>query len=125
MCHRADARELRVMRRQVDRWALALGMPADTLVDLQLALGEAVSNGIEHAYPGGDGTVDVQLRLRGRHGAEVVEVDVADRGCWRPAPSSRGYRGRGLELIDTLSVELQVIDTGRGTRVSFDIPVPA
>lgn len=124
MCHRADARELRMMRVQVDRWARALGVPTETLVDLQLALGEAVSNGIEHAYPDGEGTVDVHLRLRGRRGAEVVHVSVVDHGRWRPAPSSRGYRGRGLELIDTLSVELQVIDTGCGTRVCFDIPVP-
>src|SRR5688572_19412391 len=56
--HRARPAELGPIRALVQRWAERNAVPADVLVDLQLSVGEAVSNGVEHAYPvGAAGTV--------------------------------------------------------------------
>jgi len=118
---------LRTVRQRVQRWARGHGLPDDVLIDLQLTVGEAVSNGVEHAYPG-DGAargVDVDLRLRHRGDAAVVAACVTDRGRWRPPPADPGHRGRGLALIDELAQRLTVRPTGSGTRVSFEIPVGA
>lgn len=100
-------------------------MPEDVLADLQLALGEAVANGVEHAYgPAEAGTVAVDLEIRS--GAErAVLVRVVDHGRWRPAPESSGYRGRGIRLIRRLADRVEVTATTVGTQVCFEIPFPA
>jgi anti-sigma regulatory factor (Ser/Thr protein kinase) len=119
--------ELRVVRHRVQRWAGGHGLPDGVVVDLQLALGEAVSNGIEHAYPRGgrlpEMAVEVELELRTNCREPVVAARVTDSGRWRPVPTSPGYRGRGLALIRRLSREMQVLRTAGGTQVTFAIPV--
>jgi anti-sigma regulatory factor (Ser/Thr protein kinase) len=136
--------ELRTIRQRVQRWAHGNGLPDDVLVDLQLAVGEAVSNGIEHAYghdsagpaeqvepapagtpaaTSGDACIEVELELQaGEEGTEVA-ARVSDRGRWRHAPAQPGYRGRGLALIAQLSREMRVRPTGQGTLVTFAIPL--
>jgi anti-sigma regulatory factor (Ser/Thr protein kinase) len=126
LCHRADPAELRVVRDRVAHWARLNRLPGDVLVDLQLALGEAVANGVEHAYrESGAGTVEIELtiRRRRRRGA-VVAVRVDDHGRWRPAPQVNGFRGRGLALIQRLADAVDVRAGGTGTTVLFEIPVP-
>ncbi|MHA6625172.1 ATP-binding protein [Pseudonocardia sichuanensis] len=122
--------ELRVVRRRVQRWASGHGLPEDVVIDLQLAVGEAVSNGIEHAYTGegprrDDGVgVEVELELRSAGHGRVVAARVADRGRWRPVPADPGYRGRGLALIRKVSRDMRMRRTMRGTVVTFSIPAP-
>ena len=117
--------ELLTGRRRVQRWAQANGLPEDVVVDLQLALGEAVSNGIEHAYPQEVAAADIEVDLELCAGdpEPVVTARVSDRGRWRPVPASPGYRGRGLALIARLSRDMRVHRTRRGTLVTFAIPV--
>jgi anti-sigma regulatory factor (Ser/Thr protein kinase) len=125
--HPASLAEMRPIRRRVERWARQNDLPAQAVVDLQLALGEAVSNGMEHAYlsgAGGAATVEVELELRPADDVPVVAARVVDHGRWRPVPASPGYRGRGLALIERLSRDLQVSRTGDGTQVCFAIPLP-
>lgn len=116
--------ELRGIRRIVGRWADANDVSEADTADLQLALGEAVANGVEHAYRDGEpGTVELELELRsGERGPQrVVVVRVADHGSWRPAPEQSGYRGRGIALIQRLSTGFRLSATGRGTEVCFEI----
>jgi anti-sigma regulatory factor (Ser/Thr protein kinase) len=48
----------------------------DDLVDLKLALSEAVSNSVRHASPGGDGFVSITYELT----AAALEIEVVDDG---------------------------------------------
>jgi serine/threonine-protein kinase RsbW len=122
LCHRADATELCRIRRSVRRWAQLNALSEDSLIDLQLAVGEAVANGVEHAYRNTDpGTVDVELEIRDTDG--VVAVRVVDHGHWRPVPAVSGYRGRGLALIKQLAERVAVSPTLGGTQVCFEIPL--
>jgi anti-sigma regulatory factor (Ser/Thr protein kinase) len=127
LCHRAEPTELRAIRRRVERWAEQNALSTDAVIDLQLALGEAVSNGVEHAYGAArdGGTVDVELQIRppDRGPVTAVAVRVSDHGRWRPAPVLPSYRGRGLALIQQLAEDLQVSSTRHGTEVCFEIPV--
>jgi anti-anti-sigma factor len=126
----ADPARLRAVRRTVSTWARAAGLGEDSVDDLQLALGEALANAVEHAYAtrGGEGRCEYRLE---RTADGSIEVCVRDEGVWRPAPADRGYRGRGLELISALAAEVEVTRTpddsgvaGSGTTVSFRF-VPA
>jgi anti-sigma regulatory factor (Ser/Thr protein kinase) len=117
--------ELRAIRRRVEKWAREVGLPDGMLVDLQLALGEAVANGVEHAYREVQpGSVGVALDL-GAGPEPAVSVRVTDRGQWRDVPEEPGHRGRGLVMIGRLARRVRVLCTPRGTEVLFEIPFPA
>jgi GAF domain-containing protein/anti-sigma regulatory factor (Ser/Thr protein kinase) len=111
--------QLGEMRREVRAWARAAALPADQLGDLQLTLGEAVANAVEHAYPREPGGVRYRLALRVDGG---VEVEVRDDGRWRPRPADPGFRGRGLLIIDRITHATTVEPTASGTTVRFVVP---
>ncbi|QFZ24222.1 PAS domain S-box protein [Saccharothrix syringae] len=121
---------LAVMRRSVEAWAATAALSADLFDDLQLALGEAAANVVDHAYPDGDGDFEYELTAT----ATGVHVVVRDHGRWRPVPADPGYRGRGTGIIHTLA-ERVTFDRGEdGTTVDFHLasqpdapapPVPA
>ncbi|GAA4551968.1 SpoIIE family protein phosphatase [Pseudonocardia xishanensis] len=114
---------LGAMRRRVRHWAAAAGLAAETVDDLQLALGEAAANAVEHAYPPGRAAeFDVALS-RDRTGG--VQVTVRDEGRWRPVPADRGFRGHGLRVLRELGRDLHIDRAPNGTRVRFRVPAPA
>jgi anti-anti-sigma factor len=130
----ARPEELAGMRRRVHEWAGGIGLDDDTAEDLQLALGEAATNAVEHAYrngaadqpgdatSGGSGD-EVGVRLT-RHGDGSVVVEVRDHGSWRPVPEDPGYRGRGLTLIRAIGEEVTISSGAEGTTVSFLVRPP-
>lgn len=112
----AEPPAVRRIRHALDDWLAALGVDPGQAHDLQLAVGEAVANGIEHAYPHpASGTVTVHGRL---DGDGVLHLDVDDHGRWRdPTPAADG-RGRGLAMMRLLLDDVQVHPRpGGGTRV--------
>ncbi|MGK5112562.1 SpoIIE family protein phosphatase [Geodermatophilus sp. CPCC 205506] len=122
----ADPARLAGVRRELAAWAAAAGLPYETVDDLQLALGEALANAVEHAYTGagvgaGDGACAYRV-ARDLDGGVLVEV--RDNGVWRPPPEDRGHRGRGLELITALASDVEVArgPDGGGTTVRFRVP---
>jgi anti-sigma regulatory factor (Ser/Thr protein kinase) len=124
--HPAELSELRPIRREVERWAVEHRVTDDELIDLQLAIGEAVSNGIEHGYrERRPGPVEVDLELRPQGSQRLLAVRVFDHGRWRPAPARPGYRGRGLAMIRSLSADLCVTSDSRGTEVTFTVALAA
>ena len=90
------------------RWTTA-ALPEDTVEDLQLTLGEALANAVEHAYGNGPAGACAYSVDRLPDGAVAVRVE--DFGPWRPVPADPGFRGRGLMLIRRLAErELEVLD---------------
>ncbi|WP_300007248.1 SpoIIE family protein phosphatase [Pseudonocardia sp.] len=113
---------LAAMRRDVEGWAARGGLAAELVDDLQLALGEAVANSVEHAYgAGAPGEVRYRVDVAADDG---VTVEVADDGTWRP-PGEPGFRGRGLQVIHSLSREFALDHDDGGTRLRFVLPPPA
>jgi anti-anti-sigma factor len=107
--------ELAAVRRSVRRWAEAAALSDELLDDLQLALGEAASNAVEHAYAGRDEPGAFEYALHRLPDGGGVAVRVTDFGRWRPPPLDRGFRGRGLEIIDNLAQDL-VVEHGDGAQ---------
>jgi serine/threonine-protein kinase RsbW len=105
--------------------AQVLPMEDDTVADLKLALTEAVSNSVRHAYTGdGSGHVDIRYELGGdRLGVEVVD----DGAGFDPdeAPSFDGDElaegGLGIAIIRTIADELEIESKPgvRGSRLRF------
>lgn len=115
----AEPTSLQSLRREVTRWAARAGLSQGHAIDLHLAVGEAATNAIEHAYPDGAGTFSCDLA---RTGTGAIRVVVSDSGRWRPPPTDSGHRGRGLMLIHEIADDVRVIPGGDGTRVAFLVP---
>jgi serine/threonine-protein kinase RsbW len=99
-------------------------LPAELVADLKLALTEAVSNSVRHAYRDGGGFVSIAYRL----GHESLAVEVVDDGeGFDPArpPTLEGEEltegGLGIAIIRTIAdeFELQSRPGVRGSRLRF------
>jgi len=120
---RADARQLAGMRGEVRRWLTPLALSEDAEDGLLLAVSEAASNSVEHAYtpPTDDDTVELTFWTEPR----AVCLEVVDHGRWRPPSDDPTERGRGIVMMQRLVAFVLIHHDGRGTRVHFRHPLPA
>ncbi len=102
---------LRDIRVAVRRWLSAVGAAPRAVADLLVAVGEAATNAVEHAYGPGGGTVTVHMELQ----LPDVLVTVRDTGRWRP-PRGEG-RGRGTLFMRNCCDDLCIDHGPTGTNV--------
>jgi serine/threonine-protein kinase RsbW len=96
----------------------------ETLADLKLALTEACSNSVRHAYNGGEGHVDISFELRD----DRLIVEVADDGTgFEPDGDVKGddemltEGGLGIAIIRSIADEVEISGgpSGTGSRLRF------
>jgi serine/threonine-protein kinase RsbW/stage II sporulation protein AB (anti-sigma F factor) len=119
----ADRREIGVLRRNVASFAARAGLPDDDLAELQIAVSEALSNVVLHAYRDREcnGDVRIDAAVQGRE----LLVRVRDFGSGIAAPADSSGAGLGLPIIARLCARHSVrCCDGGGTEVamSFDLP---
>jgi anti-sigma regulatory factor (Ser/Thr protein kinase)/putative methionine-R-sulfoxide reductase with GAF domain len=102
---------LRDIRFAVRRWLSAVGAAPRAAADLLVAVGEATTNAVEHAYGPGGGTVSVHLELQ----MPDVLATVRDTGRWRPPRGEN--RGRGTMFMRNCSDDLRIDHSHTGTNV--------
>jgi serine/threonine-protein kinase RsbW len=115
----AEPRAVRTIRDAVRRFALRHGVgDADAVA---LALTEAATNAVVHAYRGDGERGDVRVVACAE--PERLVVVVRDYGCgMRPRPDSPGL-GIGLSLIGHLASHFNVeAPDGDGTRLRMHFP---
>jgi serine/threonine-protein kinase RsbW len=106
-----------VIRHVLGAFAEALLLPADLVEDMRLAVTEACTNVVRHAYRDGHaGPIDVVIRPDG----DRLEVIVTDEGQGLGSSADVAGPGLGLPLIAALtdSVDLQELPL-RGSRVAM------
>jgi serine phosphatase RsbU (regulator of sigma subunit) len=107
----AEPRVLVDIRHTLRRWLRHAGAGEREAADVTLAVGEACTNAIEHAYS----PAPAQFSLQARRGDGSIEITIRDTGSWRPP---RGYgRGRGLTIIGTVMDEVEMRTTATGTEI--------
>jgi serine/threonine-protein kinase RsbW len=100
-------------------------LPDETLADLKLALTEACSNSVRHAYGDAGGHVEISFELR----EDRLVIEVADDGAGFDATGAGRRRdgeelaegGLGIAIIRSIADEVEIGGraNGRGSRLRF------
>jgi serine/threonine-protein kinase RsbW len=99
-------------------------LSAEDVADLKLALTEAVSNSVRHAYAGRTGFVSIAYELSGK----ALGIEVVDDGAGfdpEQPPALEGEElsegGLGIAIIRTIADELEIQSRPgeRGSRLRF------
>src|SRR4051794_1221914 len=100
----ARAENVAVVRHAIGGLGEALDIDDQTLSDVKLAVTEACTNAVVHAYPDGEGPIEVAVYV----GDAVLMLVVRDEGRGIvPRTDSPGL-GLGLPLIATLAEALEL-----------------
>ncbi len=105
------------LRTRLAAWVREVGADEEDVQYIQLAVVEAVTNAVEHAYPDGVSgryLVEGHLDERGR-----AVLSVSDRGRWRPPPVEPDNRGRGLMMVRGSMDSCEIDGTGAGTTLTM------
>lgn len=116
----ANPAQLAPIRAEVRRWLAALVLSDDTEGDVVLAVSEAASNAVEHAYR--SVTTDDMVELTFWVESRTFSIEVVDHGVWQHPVDSRNGRGRGIELMNKLVQFVMIHYDIRGTRVLLRHP---
>ena len=123
---RMDARPENLVLARLALGGVAARTPLDDAVvaDLKLAVTEACTNAIEHAYAGDPGVNEIVVRFA--LDDDELAVEVQDWGAGfdtevEPPRDEelRDHAGVGLMLIRSLSDELTIESGGAGSTISF------
>ncbi len=108
-------------RTRVRAFAAAAGMAEDGLDEMEVAVGEAVTNAILYGSPSAASRVFIACRVQ----ADLLEIEVWDQGGgFDPASvhdgiSQNALGGRGLLLMRALMDDVRFQHDGQGTRVTL------
>jgi serine phosphatase RsbU (regulator of sigma subunit)/integral membrane sensor domain MASE1/anti-sigma regulatory factor (Ser/Thr protein kinase) len=112
--------DLAPARRRLRDWSAGRELSPERVDALLTTCNEALSNALEHAYPGQrSGPVALKVVEIDRR---QVRVEVTDWGRWRAAASAGEERGRGLQLINQMARRVVLDLSEHGTRVTITLP---
>lgn len=117
---RAEPRQLPWLRDRLERWLRHTTCPADGVERALLALNEAITNSMVHAYRDGPAG---PLRVSGQHNGDEVVLTVADEGSWKPARPGEGLGGRGVLMMQECVDRVYLDHTSGGTLVILELDV--
>lgn len=108
----------REVRAELDAWLVSLQVAMLDEYAVLHAVGELITNALEHAYPDGDQPpvaleVEAELKPSG-----VLTCSVRDHGRWKGRPPHPD-RGRGLGMVSGLVDQLTVERSESGTTARF------
>jgi serine/threonine-protein kinase RsbW len=114
--YEADPKSVGRARAELARFASRAGASKRLVDGLRLAVSEAVTNVVRHAYPLDDSG---EVRVRALAGKDALEVVVSDDGCGvHRERADDGGLGFGLALICELSDQMTLAArSGGGTDV--------
>ena len=113
----ADPAYLAIGRGQLRDWLTAVGLDAEFVADVLLAVGEATANATEHATVGA--TEPVNITVTAALEGDTLRLTVFDTGRWKPATVSSGHRGHGIHLMNALVDLVELTTATTGTTVSM------
>ena len=121
--YEAEPGSVALARAELADFAAHAGAPEPLLDGVRLAVSEAVTNAVRHAYPVDSG----EIRVHASVGGEALDVVVADDGCGVHSGDDGGGLGLGLAVIYEVSDEMTLApraDGGTEVRMRFRLLAP-
>jgi anti-sigma regulatory factor (Ser/Thr protein kinase) len=118
----AQPRSLARIRSRTRRWLSPLPLTEQAQHDLIVAVDEAASNAIEHAYP--EGTENKTVEVTFWTEPTTVNFEVVDHGRWRKPSKQPNRWSRGISLMQRMIESVMIRFDQRGTRVLLRHPMP-
>ncbi len=116
----ADTRYVALVRRGIRSMAESAGFPRQDVADMEVAVGEAVTNSVVHGSPNRD-TAAVVVKCQTTDECLVVEVEDESEASelpGKPEACDPGHEsGRGVLMMHTLMDECHNCRTETGSRV--------
>lgn len=112
----ATASQLGAIRSQLTDWLRTAEVPDELANDIVLAINEACTNCIEHAYRG-HSTGSILTEVEAADG--VIRARITDTGSWKTPAINPGNSGRGLVLMRAISDSMEMDTTSTGTTVDL------
>ncbi|MQY29525.1 ATP-binding protein [Nocardia aurantia] len=112
----AQASALAPLRRALRQWLTQAGLNAERTADMVLAVTEACTNAVEHAYGPEPGTIRVDADLLG----DELRIVIVDGGHWKTtSDSADNLRGRGLAIMRAVVPDTSISTSPAGTTVEL------
>jgi anti-sigma regulatory factor (Ser/Thr protein kinase) len=110
-----------VARQALGGLASALSIDAAVVTDIKMALSEACTNVVVHAYPDAEGTMEIEMHPEGGN----LHIVVRDTGAGiKPRPERHEHAlGLGLPLMASLAEDFEIHGGGAGTEVRMTFPL--
>ena len=109
-----------LVRQALGGLAGAVGLDEGLLADVKTAVSEACNNVVLHAYPGGEGPLEVYVCPDGTQ-LEIVVRDVGEGIQPRTPEPDEAMHGVGLSLIQALTERVEFVGgVGEGTEVRME-----
>lgn len=116
----AEPQRLPWLRDRLARWLRHTDCPPDAVERALLALNEAITNAMTHAYRDGPAG---QVRVSGQHRGDEVVLTVTDEGRWKPADPGHGFGGRGVLMMQECVDRVLIEHSALGTVVTLELDI--
>jgi anti-sigma regulatory factor (Ser/Thr protein kinase) len=113
-------RGVQMLRREMAELAKECGMDAEGVADVRLAVTEAATNAVIHAYAEAEG----ELTVRAAVGQGELAIVIGDTGPGLVERNDSPGLGLGLSLIASVAERLRIVNDARGTQVHMAFPCP-
>jgi serine/threonine-protein kinase RsbW len=110
----AHPRELAAIRAETRRWLAPFNLADDTEQAFVIAVNEATTNAVEHAYA--PATSDDVVEMTFWTEDQTVCIEVVDHGSWQP-PDAIPSWCHGFAIMSQLMQTVLIHHDMRGTRV--------
>lgn len=111
---------VRMVRREIAGLAADCGMDAEKIADVRLAVTEAATNAVMHAYAEAEG----ELRVTAAMHDGTLTIVVGDTGRGFVGRHNSPGLGAGLAVIANVVKRLNVVSHPGGTDVHMAFPCP-
>jgi serine/threonine-protein kinase RsbW len=114
------SRAVGVLRREMAELAMDCGMDAEGIADVRLAVTEAATNAVVHAYAEAEGELRVTAAM---HDGELTIV-IGDTGSGLVQRQDSPGLGLGLALIANVVERLKIVSHPGSTEIHMAFPCP-
>ena len=111
---------VRALRREMAGLANDCGMDAEGVAAVRLAVTEAATNAVMHAYADTQG----ELRVTAAIQDDELTIIIRDTGHGLVEKRDSPGLGAGLSIIATVAGALKIVSDARGTQIHMGFPCP-